>query len=576
MARLTHMKKVGRLFFPEYPDYPKGIVINTEIKDLRPQGVNIRPKYGGKITIELIDIKPGGYITMGSLDDRGMMQQQHVYRYRKGRKYHDVWVGMPDGVFNVNMTLNMPEEHYECIMKTNEMFEKVDVEDVAEIEIENIIENVKSIVDLGMVNDDIDEITKESTSDKSIQEQEKVKQILQEILGEDEIQKSIDDLLQLEDEKNERRKKLKEIIKEHQDPVDIRKKWARSLADIDQEIYQKTQSSTKKDSRVRKKARKDHKILKKSNTVLEEIFQVFRYYFNTHIATAKYLLNQYWLEPIPEWAADTFYSENEVIMNEIILVKEPIYSAGAMVQHSPSDHISSAQWKELQEMNFGQMCSLSTGFTAEGIFVKSFEALYDDEGEVCLILLDIGLEFVFRTLRRGLTEELKAAAEQLGIPDFDENAEGVRMSFGDIISAVESTFISHAENIGTSKTNIRRLWKHLKYIHDLRNKIIHRKNIVRSIIWEAIQNRESTYPDPVDFDIAIEKDFENRIHKKPYWWRLLSTLWQSSMEINQLVIIFKARFLTSDTINDVSSPRSQNENDGILSIILRRIRRSEN
>lgn len=299
MKRLTHKQKVGRLFKPDYPDYPKGIIIDTEIQDLRLQGVNVRAKYWGQITIELIDIKPGGYISVGSLDDRKMSQHQHVYRYRRGRKYHDVWLGMPDGIFRVTMIVNMPKEHHDSLIKTEEMFQKLVPEDVAELEIERIIQGIKAMVDFGVVNDDVDEITKESTLDEDIEQQQKVKQILQEVLGPDDIKKGLEQIDLLEDEDSEKRMKLKEIILENLDETELRKKWARALADIDQELYQKMKpSKKKKESRIRRRARRDHKILKKSNTVLEEIFQVFRYYFNTHIATAKYLLKQYWFQSI--------------------------------------------------------------------------------------------------------------------------------------------------------------------------------------------------------------------------------------------------------------------------------------
>ena len=80
-------------------------------------------------------------------------------------------------------------------------------------------------------------------------------------------------------------------------------------------------------------------------------------------------------------------------------------------------------------------------------------------------------------------------------------------------------------------------------------------NIVRSIIWDAIQEKKTRYPDPTDYDIKIDKDLENIRHRKPYWWRVLSTVWYSASEINQLVLLFKARFLTPASISTVSGPK---------------------
>jgi hypothetical protein len=544
IQRMKKMERVGRLYRIPYQQFPRGVVVDTSIEDLRPFGIRLGGKYGGRITIELIEIVSGGAVTVMSLDSRTQQPHQWVYRYRDGRKSHDVWLGMPNAKFRVVMELNMPSQQFNAINETQETLEKITKQELAELMVETTVERLNLLFESGI--DDFDDSIRTITDDVSLDQVTKTREFLSSLIGENGIEESYSVLEELLNENSGKRKEFEEYFINNLKEDEIRKKWARALGDLDQELKRKSQEpgKKKKETKIRRRARRDLKTIKKSERALEDVFEIFRFYLNTYLMAVKYSLGQYWIKTIPSWELDFFYHENEILMNGEAIINQPMYRVGDVSMHPPTDNLFVKDWKRISDLSFGQMMEISTGFTTDGIFVKAYDSLLDDNGEVCIALLDIGLEHAFRYLRRGISEEAQKSAEMIGLP----NTSDTDLSFGDIITLTCEPFGRNSGKFGFSRTRINKLWKHMEFIHELRNRVLHRKTIVRKHIHLALTTQDTSYLNPRDYEIDLEIDPNNIHHLRPYWWRVLSCVYHSAIDIHQALNLFKLVYLSDNDV----------------------------
>ncbi len=535
-ALRAKMKKKA-IYLPKYPDYPLGVVLSAEIKDLEKHGVSLRHNCTGTITVKLEELKLGS-VTVGSLDHRETLHQQWLFRYRKGRRYEDAWMRVPTAVFHVSMDLEIPEKNYRALMKTAEIVENVRKDDIVDLRLANIMRLVEAIL--------ADEPVDEYTVDGGIHP-------ARDWMDSDILQLIREKLVAFQGgtlcgstspfdtpDYDQLAELLRPVVERGLPDGDVRRQWGRELVTWENSLREEAQLRGKSKSleKTRRRARRQLKTLKASNDICADIFEVFRFYMNIHLATLKYFLGQHWIEPIPAWNLDFFYFDNSVTVDGRPIVNQPVYTMGPLELHAPHENIDSAQWKKAMSLDFSSMVSYATGFVGSGIFTKAYEMLALNEAELSVILLDAGLESAFKFLWSRPSKRLRSWLELSGLPNLRRSD----TSFGDFIRESRQVFERCIPRIDPdiSRSRVRKLWSCMEYTHKMRNYVLHQKGVIRRQIMNAIRGSDKTgIGKPADYGIEIDVDLKCKTHTRPYWWRVVQALHEPCREIDRLCTLVR-------------------------------------
>ncbi|MGV9170499.1 MAG: hypothetical protein ACOC38_11235, partial [Promethearchaeia archaeon] len=212
----------------------------------------------------------------------------------------------------------------------------------------------------------------------------------------------------------------------------------------------------------------------------------------------------------------------------------PTYTVGTLVKLKENDNIRNNRWKETRDLGIPRMFGYQSGFTHEGIFVKAYEALQDEECEVCVILLKIGLAFQFKRIHKGIdSEEETKRRDEMGLP----NEKG---DFSDILEEWMDVFRRENDSLNLSQERIDELEQHIKYLNHLRTAVEHNKTIVHRYISNAREGNDGfEKPQAYGIDEPLESDIKP---VQPYHWRVVRELYKSARKLQSICVRFKAEF----------------------------------
>ncbi len=295
-----------------------------------------------------------------------------------------------------------------------------------------------------------------------------------------------------------------------------------------------------RDYHLKRDARKTLSLIEEADDAAEDLFKIFRFYMNIHLASIKYQLDQYWIDLIPEWEMDHFYTQNEVKMDGHHILAVPVFSVGALWMHKKGggENIHHKQWEQVIEIPIGKTVTYSHGFRSEGLLTRAYEALLDDECEICVVLSSAAVEREFAEIYRRIKHDKSIKLNPVvKLPSPPK-------SLMKTLKNWELVMINHANALGESNLEIRKLFKKQKFQRELRNKSLHNGITVKTYIERAIKGQHDYYP-PTKYEVDVPRDSS---HKKPksYQWRVVDDLHRSSWKMRELLIHFRTRYLIED------------------------------
>ncbi len=523
------------LYRVKYPEWCLQEVINADIIDLRERGINVTDAYSGTIRVQLTELSPGGSIKVGSRRDRERHALQWQYQFPKQegirKEMIDVWSGMPYAKFKVTMNIEMDDEKQKSLIKVSESINKLSSDDLAETRIDKLLGSVQ--IASNLTEEDLEALTGDPEL-KDIESWMQLGEVFQNEMG-------IDFLTAfrtlLSDPKNKIYGSFKTFIAKRV-AANLPQEWGRTLLDMRQELLEEKEFAKKrKNYKLKREVNHILELIENADDIAKDIFEIFRFYMNTHLACVKYRHNQFWITPIPEWASDSFYLRTKVIMDDKFpIVTFPIYSIGTLVKlkRGGSDNIGRDGWLETTSLSIRRQVGYESGFSTEGIFVKAFEALEEGECEVCVILLKIGLAFGFKLITKGIVDpEEIDLKEKMSIPDAQGEFSKVMPNWMDI-------FKNYAKELGITLNEVDQIKENLEYLNILRNAVEHNKTIVRSYI-ERAQAGDVGFTTPESRKVSTPIK-SNHKKAKPYHWRVVNDLYNSARLVFTWCILFKTQF----------------------------------
>jgi hypothetical protein len=536
----------GGYFEIRYPEWTRKAVLKANIQDLRKKEVSLSEKYNGSIEIGIDEIQDGSSVQVGSLSGRELNVLQWQFRYEQRRRgiarEENIYGIVPIAKFNVKMNLEMPKASYERMIEASEAIGNLSADDLAEKRIEDFVENLVEIMEMGLEN-----VPESMMKDPKYHQATRVLRLRGFLPDYSEFKpgSAIVDLLT--DRESEIYQAFHGLLKEEIEK-DPQVEWSKEFLNLRQRMYQDVEFGRKnRNYKLRKDAKETLELIEETNEIASDIFKIFRYYMNIHLASVKYQLDQYWLKLLPEWEIDYFYHRNKVMMDDIPIHAVPFYSVGAfwMPDRKGADNIHRNQWDQYLSLSFERLERSQSGLSSDGMLTRAYEALLGDDSEVCVTLASSAIERRFAeiyNLRK--SDEQKDRWRELSLPSKTD-------SFRKTLKRWQPIFKTYSGAIRSSEREITELWKRMYYVRELRNSVLHNAISVETYVSRAQEGRSGYYrPEACSIskrDVPLKSSHKK---PKPYHWRVVSFLHRSSWTTQNLCIRIRSKL--EDILSDTS------------------------